>query len=260
MEKDGLRSILRLALVLFVGIAAGCASKQTTSDPDFAQPHPVTLDQACGNPTRFPVSQECVSMMEYPYGSLLQQKSDLLMAVWRACPSDNPCMPVLSSTPACRDLESLKPGTTEYKNAGSSCLVAQTQDYSCSRFHNDPEVKLRAEAVSNCVNKCPSAPESAFGDCFDRCFDFEYPAQVECSRAQASLAYFNDRVQKARLDAELNAAFAPPQPLVLSQPQPVIVQQSAPVMPLTSSGPRLGSAPVFTNCTNFGSTTNCITH
>ena len=78
--------LIRLTVLLLVIIAAGCASTRTAPESaNFVQPHEVTIEEACGNPTRFPVSRECVDTMGYPYGSLLQQKSDLLMAVWRAC-------------------------------------------------------------------------------------------------------------------------------------------------------------------------------
>jgi hypothetical protein len=56
--------LIRLTVLLLVIIAAGCASTRTAPESaNFVQPHEVTIEEACGNPTRFPLSRECVDTM-----------------------------------------------------------------------------------------------------------------------------------------------------------------------------------------------------
>jgi hypothetical protein len=149
-------------LCLLANIEAGCGSTQT-ADTVPVKPHTVTIE-ACGSPTRFPVSPECMSMMDYPYGPLLQQKSNLLMAVWRACPSADPCEPVRKSAPACQKMDTLKAGTAEFEDVRSKCVNAQSLDYSCHALRSDPEVKLRTQTAGNCMEKCPAPSKGRFVD------------------------------------------------------------------------------------------------
>jgi len=255
--------LIRLKVLLLVSIAAGCASTRTEPESaNFVQPHEVTTEDACGTPFRWPLSRECVNTLSLGLNqaqiALLQHKSDLMMAVWRACPSADPCKAVSDATPACHPL-------TDTDQSLKACREAHEADYSCRALENDPIYAQENRAVGNCLNKCPSAQVSVIGGCFDRCLDLEYPGRAECSQAQTNLADFQDRVQKAMLDAQLKAAFAPPEPIffppspqppvIIQPPQPpvIIQQQAAPLAPLP--GP-----PVFTHCTNLGLTTNCITH
>jgi len=56
--------LIRLTVLLLVIIAAGCASTRTAPESaNFVQPHEVTIEEACGKPTRFPLSRECVDTM-----------------------------------------------------------------------------------------------------------------------------------------------------------------------------------------------------
>src|SRR6185437_15124097 len=67
------------SLVLLVILLIGCSSAKTPSSatPVLAQS---AIDQACGVPIRWPISRECVNLLGPPRASILQQKSDLVMA------------------------------------------------------------------------------------------------------------------------------------------------------------------------------------
>jgi hypothetical protein len=295
--------LIRLTALLLVSIAAGCAS--TPTEPESAnlvQPHEVTIEEACGNPTRFPVSQECLNAMGYRYRPLLQQKSDLLMGVWRACFLDDPCTVIregvggtrVGAAPACQKAYALfdqmvtafaagerdkASPTPEFDSAERDCERAQHEDYSCRALQGDavyqrqranvgPENECTSKRCSKLWKKAEERHDYAEAalDCDRECeVAWNEPTDNDCQQAKAALADFQDRVQKAMLDAQLKAAFAPPEPIffppppqptvIIQPPQPpvIIQQQAAPLAPLP--GP-----PVFTHCTNLGLTTNCITH
>lgn len=259
---------IRLTVLLLAGIVAGCASAQTTSNS--AQPHTVTIDEACGTPPLWPVPQKCVEMLGYPYGPLAQRKSDLLMAVWRACPSADPCTPVINSTPACQELSNLKYGSPRYQDAASECGKAQDGDYTCNTVKKDPEYRHRDFATIECIEKNDRDPACAYPAgappaggperkrwnaadqralaCEDRCWPQD--ADPDCKQAQTALADFQDRVKNAMLDAQLKAAFAPPEPLVAPyQPPPTVIIQQQPV--------RAPAFPTQTTCMPFGKGVTC---
>ena len=240
------------------GEGAGKVSETT----DFA----ARMNAACGNPTRFPISQECLNATGYRFRPLLQQKSALVMAVWRACPSAGPCEAIANSTPACQEERSLKSGSPQYEDAASKCKEAFAADYSCKALQNDAEFQRQGRVVGECVDKVLSDPKCALPDardgpegskrwnaaesremaCWDRCLPSD--ADLDCKQAQAALADFQDRVQKAMLDAQLKAAFAPPEPIYFppTRQSPVIIQQqSAP------------SLPSHTTCMPFGTGVTC---
>jgi hypothetical protein len=231
---------IRLTVLLLAGIVAGCASTEMAPDSSNpVQPHEVTIDEACGNPTRFPVSQECLNAMGYRYRGLLQHKTDLVMAVWRACPSASPCTTVRNSTPVCQELNTLKSGSAEYEDADSKCKKAYAADYSCNALVNDPEFQRQGDVSADCLEKTASDPNCSSPGaqdgpagakrwwvamhremaCRDRCIPND--ANPDCKQAQAAFADFQDRIQKAMLDAQLKAAFVPPQPIFFPpSPQP----------------------------------------
>jgi hypothetical protein len=191
---------------LIVGAALllmGCASQ--------VAPNRAAIDETCGNPTRFPVSQECVALMGDPDGSLLQRKSDLTMAVWRACPSTDPC----GRLEACQKAESVKPDNPKFETRSDECARAQQTDYSCSSLQKDPEYVRRSQAISECVKNLADDPrcagpvarhdrprtkrwKSALARemaCYDRCLPSD--SAPDCKQAQAALGDFQDgRVQK----------------------------------------------------------------
>lgn len=255
-------------VLLLAGFVAGCGSTQTAPDSNYAEPHKVTIDEACGTPQRWPISQECLNMLSLGINqsqiALLQQKSDLLMAVWRSCPSASPCKAVSDATLACHPL------TDQSRKA---CREAQEADYSCRALENDPIYAQRNHAVSKCMKQMFNDPACADPDpnekegskawvaalnrsegCWDRCFRvaptiYGSDDNTECSQARAELADFDDQVKKAMLDAHLKAAFAPPQPIMVPyQPPPtVIIQQPT----------RTPAFPTQTTCMPFGPGVTC---
>jgi hypothetical protein len=270
---DNVRRI-RLTALLLLSIA-GCASTPTPPESaNFVQPHEITLDEACGNPTRFPVSQECLNATGYRYGPLLQQKSNLVMAVWRACPLDDPCSVIrhgvggtpsragVGAAPACQKADALfykmvtamTPPDPEWDSAERDCKKAQDEDYSCRALQAD-ETYQRQQANIGSEQDCTSKHCSktlkgkGWANCYQDCeVAWNEPTDNDCQQAQATLADFQDRVQKAMLDAQLKAAFAPPQPIFFPpspQPPVIIQQQAAP------------SQPSHTTCMPFGPGVTC---
>lgn len=284
MQENGVR--YRLIVVLLVGIAAGCFSTQTVSDSDSTQPHTVTIDEACGNPTRFPVSQECMSLIGR-FSAVMQRRSDLVMAMWRACP-DNPCSVIefgvgdtpghtgVGAAPSCQkadalfyqEVESNAPPNSELDSAARACEKAQHEDYSCSALQAD-SVYSRQQANLASEEQCSSKrcgklikEANPWLDCERNCeLAWNEPTDSDCQQARDNLASFNQKVQDAMVNAELRDAFAPPTPVLISPPspeRPVIVQQAP--APNFLAPPYVPSPPVFTHCTSFGPTTSCITH
>jgi hypothetical protein len=204
----------------------GCASLMKTTSPTGPQVAKSTMDEACGNPVRWPISQECVNLLG-PRGSLFQEKSDRVMAVWRACPSAAPC----GNFGACKKLQSLTVGTQEYESQRADCRGAQGADYSCSALQKDPEFQRRGRAASECLKNMAndrhcgkekqhfrvgskrwnqaSAQEIA---CYEHCLPGD--STPDCKQAQADLATFEDRVQHESSDPVLGE-LAPPQPIIV---------------------------------------------
>jgi hypothetical protein len=100
-----LGTAVAVAVIVLAPLLAGCATNTPRiTQLQWSEPDAQTqVANACGTPTRFPVSQECVTLMGYPYGALFQRKSDLEMAVWRVC-ATGPCTLVSKETPACQEL------------------------------------------------------------------------------------------------------------------------------------------------------------
>ena len=214
--------LLRVEVILLAIVEIGCASNQTVPRP--SQPHPqtVTADKACGNPTRFPVSKGCVNVIGSPYGSLLQQKSDLVMDVWRYCPSSNPCLRL----DACRKLTGIDSGSPELNAQLTNCMRAQQNNYSCSSLQKDPEYVRQQQTTDECLKKmiddrsCFPGQRHHPGSrawksevahqkaCWDRCLPDESMVAV-CTHAQAALADFENGLKNAIADAELKQLFKP---------------------------------------------------
>jgi hypothetical protein len=245
-------------------VLVGCSPLLDSSETTPQASPTVGIDEVCGNPTWFPVSQECVGRMGYPYGTLLKQKSDLLMAVWRSCPSASPCEAVQQATPACLQIRQGRISDETTK----ACHKAQRADHSCGSLLNDPMYKQRDQAeeraIGECLTQIEADPACAYpananlrskkslaawnraDACLDRCLSYQTTDDnPECNQARAKFADFQDRVQKAALDAELKQAFDPPRPIAIPYqpaPQPVFIQPAV---------------PRNTTCMPFGMGVNC---
>lgn len=280
-----LRRVASLAMISgFLAMSCTALSSRTPSAP-IGQTYSVSSDEACGNPIRLPVSQQCIAARGWRVGPLLKRKSDLVMAVWRACPAEDACEAVEQKTPACKKRLAPNLAAEAKARAEQDCQIALSADYSCDALRRDPDYVRQGNEVGRCLEdqsqkpgcappsdrhavggKAWEAASARYDACWDRCFpEGNFTAYMndrtpECGRAQAALADFQTRVNNAMLDAEMKNAFAPPQPLVISpsQPPPIIIQQTAPTNFLAP--PWVPSRPVLTNCNSFGGGVNCITH
>jgi hypothetical protein len=78
-------SILLVSMVVLSG--CGSASKKAAAEPPQAlqtAPDQAYFKKRCGDPIRFPISDQCVQLAGAD-GSRLRRQSDLMMATWRAC-------------------------------------------------------------------------------------------------------------------------------------------------------------------------------
>jgi hypothetical protein len=232
-SADDGRSLLtgRWRRPLSVGTALsliGCASFFTSNSrtrPDMSASHKQTIDEACGNPTRWPISQDCLNLIDSPQGPLLQQKSDLIMAVRRSCPSADPC----ALLEACQkpDLLGENIDTSEWEAQKADCVRSQQADYSCAAIQKDREYRLRQYAVLGCLSKISDNPRCAGPTkrerpgtrawnraldrktaCLNRCLPSD--SAPDCRQAEDALDDFQQRVHREVLDAALKAAFSPP--------------------------------------------------
>jgi hypothetical protein len=123
------------------------------------------------------------------------------------------------------------------------CETAMDGQPSCIRQKGE---KVGDPKLDSDLKQCIAATADECGPVLD-------PADYDpsCKEAKADLKNFDADLQRA----EMQQAFAPP-PRVVTRP--VIIQQAP--APNYLAPPWVPSPPVFTNCTNFGSTTNCITH
>jgi len=185
------------------------------------------INEVCGdqkNPESYPLSDQCIALFGKD-GPLMRRKSDLFVAERKACT------------------------VSDYQT--HLCLAAMDRQPSCIAIKK-PEFGGKGEKSSDPnfdsdMKQCVAATVDECGPVVDP-DDYETP---RCKEAKADLKNFDDELQRA----EIQQAFAP-SPRVATRP--VIIQQA----PATNflAPPWVPSPPVFTNCTNFGSTTNCITH
>ncbi len=92
------------------------------------------LNEACGRPIVYPLSARCVALMGSA-GPMLEHRSELVMAIWRTCPHDNPCYRITTTDPACTGQELTAVAASS--GAGDPCQRAQQADYSCAALRDD---------------------------------------------------------------------------------------------------------------------------
>lgn len=73
---------------------------------------------------------------------MLQHRSDLVMAIWRSCPDENPCYQVARTESACSG-QTLTAVSDTGSGAQTSCLKAQQANYSCAALRDDLVYKER---------------------------------------------------------------------------------------------------------------------
>ncbi len=91
------------------------------------------LNEACGKPIVYPLSSKCIALMGSA-GPMLEHRSELVMAIWRTCPYDNPCYRITTTDSACTGQ-----GLTAVSDSGvgNPCQRAQQANYSCAALRDD---------------------------------------------------------------------------------------------------------------------------
>jgi len=93
------------------------------------------LDEACGQPIVYPLSPKCIALMGSA-GPMLEHRSELVLAIWRTCPYDNPCYRVTTTDPACTG-QGLTAVSDKGSGVGDPCQRAQQANYSCAALRDD---------------------------------------------------------------------------------------------------------------------------
>jgi hypothetical protein len=178
---NALTLALPQVLLLSACLAASKPAAQAPAAPaaDFQQ----QLSDACGLPVLYPINHKCIGVMG-SVGPLLQQRSNLVVKIWRSCPQDSPCYRVASADPACGGrLTPVRDGLFGADN--DSCKRAQQANYSCSAMLND---LAYAEPVAQ--------PVSAQNEGY------------ECSRAKSALVQFDQEIDRMAVRIQWYRAFA----------------------------------------------------
>lgn len=252
-----------LAASILALLACGSSSKDEQAQPP-PNPNAAELqakaelrrkrDAVCGNPLRFPVSDECLKMAQHDAPILIKQ-NDLTLAVWRNC----------ALTPASAEAirrETIAKGTADSamgrriiaemerteKNSDSPCVradlndpdcmagdvnacaQARSNDKACIAWFHDPDTRKRIQCLgetansSICAQAAAAESQSDGGPLSDA-----QQLEDDCRRAQNACLHTFDECANAKdaLDkylAQINRgakAGAPgqqPQPQTATQP------------------------------------------
>ncbi len=197
-----------LAIFSIVGIS-GCGSSSKKAQAQAAQAQAAqkaALDQRaefkkrCGDPVRFPISDECVRLAG-DRGLSLRHESDLTVAVWRACALTPSSAETIRQELAAKGSAKTAVGQkmigemerTE-QHSDSPCVVADPHDLDC--------VAGNSEACENARNTDPACTAWLNdGDtqlrlhCIDRAV--HYPACMAKQPAEGAADYFSDSQAQA---------------------------------------------------------------
>jgi len=211
------------------------------------------IDEACGYPVKFPVSDECLKRSYNP--DSLRRESDLTMAVWATCGGGftlngrevpSPCDEVSERSAAC-----ILWYTGKSQDAGKACTDAENADPRCKAVM---DMQVREEDA--CMGDLTKLNVATLDACIPPPDSPAY-AQIR-KRCQQKLddlnGFYAEQSAKAGMIRESLSHSEPIPP-----PEPPVIIQQAPA-PNFLAPPYVPSPPVFTHCTNFGPTTNCITH
>lgn len=134
-------------LVVLSLLLAGCAARATSAPPASRGDFSDQVNAACGQPLRYPVSDQCARLMA-SVGPLLKRRSALVMGVWRSCPDDNPCLRIAASQPPCQiPVSGVSLSATPQGNP--ACTQVLEADYSCSALLHDPLYGLIQNRMAN---------------------------------------------------------------------------------------------------------------
>ena len=241
-----MRSSLTSMLLVSIFLLTSCGPSAKKAAEDAAQAQAAQnaaaqqraqFEKRCGNPVRFPISDECVRMAG-DRGASLRRQSDLTVAVWRACAltpssaetirqdlvakgsakttigqkmigemerteqhSDSPCVAA-----DLRDLDCVA-GNPE------ACESARNADPSCVAWLNDNDTQGRIHCIDRAVHaqSCMAkAPEDATASYFS-----DSQAQAEdCRRIEKACLHTLDECANAKnlLEAFIKELQKPPHP------------------------------------------------
>lgn len=255
------------AALLFASIvtlcACGSSSKDEQDKPPPPKPGPAELqekaaelakkrDTACGNPVRYPVSDECLQLAAND-APILRKANELTIAVWRSCAltpasaeairretiargsantemgkriisemerterdSDSPCVRADMSDPDCiaGDMD--------------ACSRARSNDKACLAWFHDPDTQKRIECLSRSARNavCVQAASAETGSGSDGGY-FSDAQQLadDCRRAQNACLHTFDECADAKdaLDkflAQVKGGAKPGTPGKPAAPQP----------------------------------------
>lgn len=241
-----MRAALPFVLLCSIFVLTSCGSSakkaaeeaaQTQAAQSAATQQRAQFEKRCGNPVRFPISDDCVRMAG-ARGAGLKKQSDLTLAMWRMCAltpssaetirqdlvakgsakstigqkmigemerteqhSDSPCV-----VADLRDLDCVA-GNSE------ACESARNSDPSCVAWLNDNDTQARIHCIGravhdqSCMAKAPEgAPAGYFSDS---------QAQAEdCRRIEKACLHTLDECANAKsaLDAFLKESEKPSRP------------------------------------------------
>jgi hypothetical protein len=243
-----MRAVLTTSFLLVSIVAIfGCGSSSKKAEAEAAQAQAAQkaamdlhteFKKRCGDPVRFPVSEECVRLAD-DQGSSLKRQSDLAVAMWRACAlipssaetirqelvakgsarsavgqkmigemerteqhSDSPCV-----VADLRDLDCVA-GNSE------ACEAARNADPACTAWLNDNDTQARLHCIDRAVHDpacMAKPPEEGAANYFS-----DSPAQAEdCRRIEKACLHTFDECANAKDALEL---FLKPQKTATSRP------------------------------------------
>jgi hypothetical protein len=217
-----------ILVLLLLSLMVDCATPQPSLQPNSAEPdfagdasreladEQKQRDEAC----RIPVRADCVNGK---FGLLIQNMSDLTMAVWRVCPDENPCTRISKNDPACIRMNGDEFDSPSWGLDSESCKKVQMADYSCKALSSDPTYVQVQKGYAKCVSRVTqeepcrrSLSEKrgthAYRKDWDACFpklELCLPGEShsECQQAKTELNEFQRQVKNAVLQGELRRLY-----------------------------------------------------
>jgi hypothetical protein len=203
--------------------AAKAAHQQAAQQAALAQR--AEFQKRCGNPVRFPVSDECVRMAGNE-GPELRRRSDLTMAVWRSCALTPSSAESIrreliakggARTPIGQEMIGEMERTEQHSDSpcvmadlhdldcvagnAEACETARTNDPACVAWLNDPDTQERLRCIDRAVHDqaCMAKPPADDGDSDAANALSDAPAEEEdCRRMQTACLHTFDECANAK--------------------------------------------------------------
>jgi hypothetical protein len=235
-----MRAILPIPFLLVSAVAlCGCGSASNQAQAEAAQAkvaaakQNVDFKKRCGDPVRFPISDECVRLAG-DRGPSLQRQSDLTLAVWRACALTPSSAETIRQELTAKGSAKTQVGqkmigemerTEQHSDspcvvadlgdldcvAGNSeaCESARNADPSCVAWLNDNDTQSRLHCIDHAMQSpacMAKPPEEGAANYFS-----DSPAQAEdCRHMEDACLHTFDECANAK--EALSAFLKPPEP------------------------------------------------